>query len=55
MLRLTQPFNMSGHPAISIPYGTTPDGWPIGMQIVGHRDGTDRLLQIAAAVATHLE
>jgi aspartyl-tRNA(Asn)/glutamyl-tRNA(Gln) amidotransferase subunit A len=50
MLRLTQLFNMSGHPAISIPYGTTPDGWPIGMQIVGHRDRTDRLLEIAAAV-----
>ncbi|OFW05717.1 MAG: hypothetical protein A3H96_11725 [Acidobacteria bacterium RIFCSPLOWO2_02_FULL_67_36] len=55
MLRLTQLFNMSGHPAISIPCGTTPDGWPIGMQLVGHRDRTDRLLAIASLVETELE
>jgi len=46
---------MSGHPAISIPCGTTPDGWPIGMQLVGHRDRTDRLLAIASLVETELE
>jgi aspartyl-tRNA(Asn)/glutamyl-tRNA(Gln) amidotransferase subunit A len=35
MLRLTQPFNISGHPAVSIPCGTTSDGLPVGAQIVG--------------------
>jgi len=35
MLRLTQPFNISGHPAISIPCGTTREGLPVGAQIVG--------------------
>jgi aspartyl-tRNA(Asn)/glutamyl-tRNA(Gln) amidotransferase subunit A len=35
MLRLTQLFNLTGHPAISIPMGTTTDGLPGGMQLVG--------------------
>ena len=35
MLRCTQPFNLSGHPAISIPCGRTRDGLPIGLQLVG--------------------
>jgi len=35
MLRLTQPFNMSRHPAIVLPVGTTPDGWPASLQLVG--------------------
>ena len=35
MLRLTQPFNISGHPAVSIPCGTTGEGLPVGAQIVG--------------------
>jgi aspartyl-tRNA(Asn)/glutamyl-tRNA(Gln) amidotransferase subunit A len=35
LLRLTRPFNFSGHPAASVPCGFTGDGMPIGMQIVG--------------------
>jgi aspartyl-tRNA(Asn)/glutamyl-tRNA(Gln) amidotransferase subunit A len=50
MLRLTQLFNMTGHPSIAIPAGTTPDGWPVGVQLVGHADATSQLLQIAATV-----
>ena len=38
MLRCTQLFNLSGHPAISIPCGTTREGLPIGLQIVGHHN-----------------
>lgn len=34
MLRLTQPFNMSRHPALTLPCGTTPGGFPVGFQIV---------------------
>jgi Asp-tRNA(Asn)/Glu-tRNA(Gln) amidotransferase A subunit family amidase len=34
MLRLTQPFNISGHAAISIPCGTISEGLPVGAQIV---------------------
>jgi Asp-tRNA(Asn)/Glu-tRNA(Gln) amidotransferase A subunit family amidase len=35
MLRLTQLFNLTGHPAISIPCGETHDGLPCGIQLVG--------------------
>ena len=48
MLRLTQLFNLTGHPAISIPCGTTPDGLPCAVQLVGRRGATGRLLALAA-------
>jgi aspartyl-tRNA(Asn)/glutamyl-tRNA(Gln) amidotransferase subunit A len=51
MLRLTQLFNLTGHPAISIPCGTTVEGLPIGAQLVGGRmSGTGAILQIAAGI-----
>jgi aspartyl-tRNA(Asn)/glutamyl-tRNA(Gln) amidotransferase subunit A len=46
-LRLTQLFNLTGHPAISLPCGETPEGLPCGFQIVGRRQHTPELLQIA--------
>jgi aspartyl-tRNA(Asn)/glutamyl-tRNA(Gln) amidotransferase subunit A len=49
MLRLTQAFNVSGHPAISIPAGRTRSGLPVGVQLVGCRHQTDELLRIALA------
>jgi aspartyl-tRNA(Asn)/glutamyl-tRNA(Gln) amidotransferase subunit A len=50
MLRLTQLFNITGHPAIAIPCGRGADGLPRSLQLVGHRGGTERLLAVAAAV-----
>ncbi len=50
MLRLTQLFNVTGHPAIALPCGRGGDGLPRGLQLVGHRGGTERLLAVAAAV-----
>ena len=50
MLRLTQPFNLGRQPAISLPCGTTPEGLPVGLQLVGHCGGTEPLLQFALAV-----
>jgi aspartyl-tRNA(Asn)/glutamyl-tRNA(Gln) amidotransferase subunit A len=46
MLRLTQPFNVTGHPAISIPIPT--GGLPVGLQLVGTT--TAELLRVAAMV-----
>jgi aspartyl-tRNA(Asn)/glutamyl-tRNA(Gln) amidotransferase subunit A len=48
MLRCTQPFNLSRHPAITVPCGTTRAGFPVGLQIVARR--TPDLLRIARAV-----
>jgi aspartyl-tRNA(Asn)/glutamyl-tRNA(Gln) amidotransferase subunit A len=50
MLRLTQLFNITGHPAIAMPCGAGADGLPRGIQLVGHRGGTERLLAVAATV-----
>ena len=50
MLRLTQLFNITGHPAITLPCGTTPDGLPIGLQLVGAAGHTTDLLAIARAI-----
>ena len=46
---MTHPFNFTGHPAASLPAGQTPDGLPVGLQLVGrrHRDAT--LLDLCAA------
>jgi aspartyl-tRNA(Asn)/glutamyl-tRNA(Gln) amidotransferase subunit A len=35
LIRLTRPFNFSGHPCCSVPCGFTAGGLPIGMQFVG--------------------
>jgi aspartyl-tRNA(Asn)/glutamyl-tRNA(Gln) amidotransferase subunit A len=45
MLRLTQLFNITGHPAISLPVPTS--GLPVGLQLVGRRDETAALLATA--------
>ncbi len=48
-LRLTQLFNLTGHPAISLPCGFTGDGLPVGLQLVGRLNGTSALLSVALA------
>jgi len=47
MLKHTQLFNMTGHPAITLPLTTS--GLPVGLQLVGPYNATSRLLDIAAA------
>jgi aspartyl-tRNA(Asn)/glutamyl-tRNA(Gln) amidotransferase subunit A len=43
------PFNLSGHPAVSIPCGFTESGMPIGLQLVGRPFGEATLLRAAYA------
>jgi aspartyl-tRNA(Asn)/glutamyl-tRNA(Gln) amidotransferase subunit A len=45
----TFPFNMTGHPAASVPCGFTRDGLPVGLQIVGRRFEDAAVLRAAAA------
>ena len=44
----TAPFNISGHPAISLPLGQSREGLPIGVQLVAAYGRDDLLLQVAA-------
>jgi aspartyl-tRNA(Asn)/glutamyl-tRNA(Gln) amidotransferase subunit A len=44
----TMPFNMTGHPAVSLPCGFASDGLPIGIQLVGRFRGDVELLRVAA-------
>lgn len=46
---LTYPMNMTGHPAASIPCGFTPDGLPVGLQIIGRRFAERTILAASAA------
>ena len=43
-------FNISGHPAISVPIGVGPDGVPVGLQIIGPRWGDGKLFALAHAL-----
>jgi aspartyl-tRNA(Asn)/glutamyl-tRNA(Gln) amidotransferase subunit A len=54
MLRLTQLFNLTGHPAISLPCGRTAGGLPCGLQLVGSRMQTEALLAVALACEREL-
>ncbi|GAA4221154.1 amidase [Streptosporangium album] len=44
----TAPFNVSGHPAISLPLGQSREGLPIGVQLVAAHGREDLLLRVAA-------
>jgi aspartyl-tRNA(Asn)/glutamyl-tRNA(Gln) amidotransferase subunit A len=54
MLRLTQLFNITSHPAVTLPCGLTSEGLPIGLQVAGSHGATVELLDIAAAIEGHL-
>jgi aspartyl-tRNA(Asn)/glutamyl-tRNA(Gln) amidotransferase subunit A len=45
-LDVTLPFNLSGHPAMSLPCGFSPEGMPIGLQLVGKPFAETLLLRV---------
>jgi aspartyl-tRNA(Asn)/glutamyl-tRNA(Gln) amidotransferase subunit A len=49
LIRFTRPFNVTGHPAVSVPCGLTADGLPIGLQIVGRPFDEATVLRVADA------
>jgi aspartyl-tRNA(Asn)/glutamyl-tRNA(Gln) amidotransferase subunit A len=53
MLRLTQLFNITGHPAIAVPASPGADGLPRAVQLVGRKGETRRLLRIAAVIESY--
>ncbi len=46
----THPFNMTGHPAITVPCGIMADGLPAGLQIVGPMMADAGIIRLAAMV-----
>jgi aspartyl-tRNA(Asn)/glutamyl-tRNA(Gln) amidotransferase subunit A len=46
------PFNLTGHPAISVPAGFTENGLPVGLQFVGPWYAEERLLGLASRLET---
>ena len=49
-LRATLPFNLTGSPAISVPFGWSSDGLPIGVQLVARHFDEATLLHAASAL-----
>ena len=48
------PFNMTGHPAISVPAGFSAEGLPVGVQLVGRWHAEAMLLDLAETLETAL-
>ena len=49
-IRFTAPFDYSGHPSVTLPFGTDDDNVPQAFQLIGKRMDDDRLLDVAAVV-----
>lgn len=49
LTRLTNPFNLTGQPAFSVPCGFTAGRLPVGLQVIGRRGDEDGILRVAGA------
>ncbi|MDU9031238.1 amidase [Pseudomonas mediterranea] len=47
MTSLVRPFNLSGHPAVTLPL-SSPEGLPVGLQLVGAKGADEKLLAAAS-------
>jgi aspartyl-tRNA(Asn)/glutamyl-tRNA(Gln) amidotransferase subunit A len=52
-IRCTAPFNLSGHPVVSVPAGLTAAGMPTGLQFVAAHGAEELLLDAAEAFERH--
>ncbi|MDP7693403.1 MAG: amidase [Vicinamibacterales bacterium] len=51
-LRITVPFDLTGSPAVTVPFGWSTEGLPIGVQLVGRHFDEGTVLHAAAALET---
>lgn len=55
LLRFTEPFNLTGQPALSLPCGFSKDNLPIGLQIVGKPFDEATVLRVGRAYEAHTD
>ena len=53
MTQLTMPFNLSGLPALSLPWSVSRDGVPIAVQVVARRGRDWQALALAHRLQAH--
>jgi aspartyl-tRNA(Asn)/glutamyl-tRNA(Gln) amidotransferase subunit A len=51
----TIPANLSGHPGMSVPFGTGADGLPVGVQVLATTRGEPTMFQVAAELERAME
>lgn len=51
-MRVCSRISLTGNPAISVPFSFTPDGLPVGLQIIGRHGDDFAVLRLAHAVET---
>ena len=49
-MAFTEPWNATGQPAISLPLGRSPDGLPVGVQLIAGSGRETTLLSVAASL-----
>lgn len=53
LIRYTSYFNLTGHPALSIPAGLSKENIPVGVQLIGAKFNEQRIISASAAFEKH--